>query len=113
MAVRIKTEKLVIRGEKCRKILQVTGVMNNGKLPAEYTGLCPYFVRTNEGNGIDVYTTHEWCATWAITPGKVLNEHEFGLVVKALKQAGKHLHELRQEEKALKETWKGEETVII
>lgn len=113
MAVRIKTEKLVVKGERCRRILQVTGVMDNEKLPTKYTELYPYFVKTEKGDGIYVCTVSKWRAAWTITPGKVLNEQEFGLLVKTLKQAGKRLHELRQEEKALKETWKGTETVII
>ena len=112
MAIRISTEKIVFRGQKARKITGIGGVIASEKLPFEYVEGYPRVVWTScWGGGIEIYD--EGGDYMRLLLDEIYTETEFQICLKWIEKAGERLSRIRQKEKELKETWKGEETFII
>lgn len=112
MAIRITTEKLVVRGQKARKITGIEGIISSEKLPLEYLEDYPRVEWTSrEGGGLIIYID---CLNFLrLMIDKIYTEAEFQTRLEWIEKAGARLHEIRKKEKELKESWKGEETFII
>lgn len=109
--LKIETEKIVIRGEKYRRVVSVAGVMEDKILPAEYLKGKPRITREGTLNQCHVRFAN---ARVIVESGKRCTEKFWEEeLLPAIREAGERLHVLRQEEKKLKETWKGTETFVI
>lgn len=113
MSMKIYTEKCVIRGEKCRKILGFEGVLEDIKLPKEYVLSYPRVV-------LETFCGEEYLAIvdekgrrTVMYSDRHYKEDEFQEMITAIEKAGERLHEIRKKVKELEEVWKGEETFII
>ncbi len=112
MAIRISTEKIVLRGQKARKITGIEGVIASEKLPLEYTKGYPRVEWISSwGGGIEIYD--EDGDYMSLFLDEIYTEVQFQARLEGIQKAGERLHRIRQKEKELKETWKGEETFII
>lgn len=112
MAIRISTEKLVVRGQKARKITGIGGVITSEKLPFEYVEGYPRIKWTSSwGGGLEIYD--EDGDYMSLFLDEIYTETEFQTRLKCIEKAGERLHRIREKEKELKESWKGEETFII
>ena len=112
MAIRISTEKLVLRGEKVRKITGIGGIISSEKLPFEYVEGYPRVEWTSfGGGGLMIYTDDG--DLMRLLLDEIYTETELEIRLKWIEKAGERLHRIRQKEKELKESWKGEETFII
>jgi len=112
MAMRIKTEKLVWRGEKSRKITGIGGVIASEELPIEYLKGYPRVEWTpDKWGGLAIYTDSG--DRMRLLLHEIYTEAEFQVRLEWIEKAGERLYRIRQKEKELKENWKGEETFII
>lgn len=137
---RILTEKVVVKGTPCRKILGFEGILGRDELPEKYLEGTPRFTFTpecNESRFIFNGAKIEYvlCAgkrdcgmvdpmsptgsgafsAWdpygvAVKPGDVLPESAFQELLTWLRRAGSRLAKIREQEKA---AWSGKETIEI
>ncbi|HZK58081.1 MAG TPA: hypothetical protein VFD17_07205 [Clostridia bacterium] len=112
--IEIKTEKLVERGEKMRKIIAIDGVMENEDLPKEYLNGYPC-VKNNCEKSLVILDEKEkgYVAAYSFVIGHIYTERCFREVLKVMYAAGDRLHQLRQKEKELKKTWRGDDTFLV
>jgi len=112
MAMRIRTKKLVWRGEKARKITGMGGIMESEELPLEYLKGNPRVEWiSDKWGGLAIYTDDGKRLRLLIN--EIYTEAEFQVRLEWIEKAGERLYRIRQKEKELKESWKGEETFII
>lgn len=111
------TEKLVVQGEKKRKILGWAGLMKEENMPKEYLEGTPRFLQDRHGSIVidaDVTAPNGKRYNWGIfRKDQIVDEEWFQFNLQLMKEAGDRLHQLRQKEQKLKETWKGDETFVI
>lgn len=109
--LKITTEKIVERGEPKRRITAITGLMKNKDLPRAYIKGVP---RIEENGNLFLRDDRSLWFVRSLLPGTKYDEEFWSrTILPQIKEAGEKLHSLRQEEKKLKETWKGEETFVI
>lgn len=133
----ILTEKIMVNGVKCRKILGFKGISQKHELPEKYTACAPSFhVDFHRALGAHVFngTIMEWehpsgsttglrmrlpddvhidVGVYGFTGmnvGDVWPETTFHELLACLKRAGSRLAEIRKQER---ESWKGKEEVEI
>lgn len=105
--MKLFTEKLVVRGEKMRKIVDWKGSLPQKDLPTAYFEKDPYFY------GGDKQTSLYVCPSKLIYRNEVIDEKDFIKILATMKEAKKKLSALRKKEKQLKKEWHGEETFEI
>ncbi len=104
----IETEKIVVRGNRKRRITGISGLMEPDILPVAYFYTYPYLTGSNS-----IAHLHARDFNFVLQSGKVFSEKEWQLIISAIREAGERLHQLRQEEKELREEWQGIETFVI
>lgn len=126
---KLKLEKVVLKGNKCYKILGWEGSISKNELPEKYTKPGTLFFYTDknfEGEEcLRIYNAHiplvrSWssssdpfgsCQTFKVN--EVYKEDVINNLIAKLKEAGSRLSEIRKEIKKLEEEWNGEVEVII
>jgi len=112
MSIKIKTEKVVLRGVAYRKVIEISGVLPKSELPDEYIA-----GRDHSGENPCIFA-HDGaiivfsCAGHLYT-GHSYPEADFQRSITAIKAAGNRLHEINKKTRATTQTWNGEETFII
>lgn len=113
MSMKIYTEKCVIRGEKCRKILGFEGVLEGVELPREYTLGYPRVTLESICGNEYLAIVDEKGRRSVMYTDESYKEDEFQEMITAIEKAGYRLHQINKKVRELKEVWKGEETFII
>lgn len=112
MSMRIRTKKLVWKGEKAREITGIGGIIASEELPSKYLEGKPRVEWTSDKwGGLAIYTNSG--VRMRLLLHEIYTEAEFQVRLEWIEKAGERLHIIRKEEKELKESWKGEETFII
>ncbi len=112
--IKITTEKIVVEGEKRRRIIDIEGVMPLSELPDEYVNGVPRVIRQQKcGNHKDIcvekYDGFNIVESRLLNVGQDYDEVEFQIILQIIYNAGERLHKIRQGEKELKKTWNGKE----
>jgi len=114
--IKIKTKKKVIRGEKVREIIEVTGVILQESLPKSYFETVPYIEKGRFNSGkeyVSIFLVNG-VGGCTLEAGEQFGEKAWEeTFLPGIKKAGEKLHQLRIQEKQLKEDWEGEETFVI
>lgn len=113
MSMKIYTEKIVLRGEKYRKVLGFEGVLEKDKLPKEYTISYPRVVLETFCGEKYLVILDEKGRRYSMYSDRHYKEDEFQEMLKAMEKAGEKLYEINKKVKELEEVWRGEETFII
>jgi len=112
MNIKIKTEKIVLRGVAYRKVIEMSGVLPKGELPEEYI-----VGRNHSGEKPRIFAQGDAiivCSyAGSLFVGRAYLEADFQQSLAAIKAAGDHLHDINIRIKHLQQEWKGEETFII
>lgn len=110
--IKIKTEKIVVRGERMRKILEIKGVIGETKdLPQSYDRK-PYVCNVAwSDTTFGLYNYPHAVVSFAV--GDVMSEEGFQRLLDGIREASRRLYECRQAEKKLKAEWNGEEVIVI
>ena len=132
----IKTEKVVVRGEKCRKIVGWGDVLTEEQLPKEYTqdrvvggwpkGNAPFFAvyRSQlsfygpkdalKGHSVSRNTCEELdCCTFTIWKDSILPEATYQELMLWLRRAGARLGKINRRFAEENKDWHGEEVFEI
>lgn len=135
-AARIRTDKIIVDGIKCRKVISFEGILGHNELPKEYLKGYPAFwieemwhpyghvFQNGEMRWANVGTKHDVFFSlppWTkidvgkfnfagIQEGSIWPEATWQELVKWMKRAGARLAAIRKREK---DSWKGEEVVEI
>jgi len=112
--LKIITEKIVVRGEKARKIIKIEGCLENDKLPQEYLDYYPKLVN---------WSVSELPMQWRILinnkaptyirEGDLLYEFYYQEILANIKECSNRLHLINEKLKKETEGWTGGETIII
>ena len=126
---KILTEKVVVRGEKCRRILGFDGILEKEMLPKRYIvpfqddqgfyrptkDIPPYFYLDPEMDyrvflhaPVDGPFFSFWIAT-----DQVIFEELFQEIILWMKRAGARLSKINKRIAEEGKEWKGEETIVI
>ncbi len=116
--IKITTKKVIVRGEKRRKIVDIMGVMPISELPSFYLNTYPQVIKRHERwncRDICIKQTNRYniVESQLLVIGDTYDELTFQKVLQVIRKAGDRLHKIRQEEKELKKVWKGEEVFCI
>ena len=115
----IKTEKIVIRGVKKRKITSIDGLIVHGGLPIKYLENVPYINQYYNANYdvtpfVKFKTKKGTIVERCFEVGREYDPVEWDdEILPAIREAGERLHNIRKEVKEAEKTWCGEETFII
>ena len=104
----IETERFVVRGKRKRRVVAISGLMEREVIPDGYFYTYPYLAGSN-----NIAHLHTKGLSCVLESGKVFDEKEWQQIISAIREAGERLHQLRQEEKELREEWQGTETFVI
>lgn len=109
-SARILTEKILIDGTPCRKILGFWGILGRDALPKKYLSKPPYFCM--DDRYLNAYYPKNGDNTYAIgfCIGSDFAETDFQELLVWLKRAGSRLAKIRQQER---DAWSGKETIEI
>lgn len=109
----IKTAKVInSQGKKCRQIVGYEGILSYDALPLMYTQGYPTVYIT--GYSADILRIVEKKDDYRdIRIGCMYTDEDFQRLLKIIKAACRHLHEVNTELRQLKKIWSGEETYIV
>jgi len=114
--LRIKTEKIVERGEKKRMIIGVEGIIKKELISEKYFKEAPYIKAGKYTNGMEFVSFFpvEGERGVSLEKGNIFDEALWETkLLPNIKKAGEKLHQLRIQERQLREEWEGEETFVI
>ncbi len=111
MPITIKTERIVpTNGVQSRKILEIQA-LKYADLPKEYLDGRPQCYMG--GGGPKSLYAADRCAIWYVEPDRIYPEEQFQQILALVRTCGSRLGEINAQARALRETWKGEETFVI
>lgn len=128
MIASIETEKVVVRGERFRKITGFAGVLRENELPKAYLKNAPYFFADQGANGygcpshwVEIRDPEQTRRIGFFEGGRggliscrdVIPEAEFQELLAWMKRAGAKLAKINRRLAAANADWNGQETIEI
>jgi hypothetical protein len=124
MRAKIVTEKVVVRGERMKKIIRIEGVAFERDLPRAYTSTGPRFARyenggiygavpANVGGLKPAMTLADGWKEFRYFAGDTIPSTEFDALIAWMRVAGVRLAKINRHLAAENVDWHGEETVEI
>jgi len=110
--LKIKTEKIMLNCERCRKIIEITGLKDAEKFGESYLNHYPHIAKRSNDHLL-VHNTSDNSNWEQLYQDQILEETKFQEIYISLMSAAQIARKIKDQAKKLEKTWKDIETIII